>query len=181
MLNITIPAVEQYDEVKQEFVTSKKEQVLTLEHSLVSISKWECKWNKAFLTNRSKTYEEMIDYFRCMTITQNVDVSVYKFIDKNIFGQIRQYMDLPMTAVKFHDFNSDSHVRDTMTAEIIYYKMLNYGIPFECQKWHLNRLLALIRVCDIKSTPHKKMSMKEIATRNSALNEQRRKQLNSRG
>lgn len=180
MLKITIPASEQYDEVKQEFINFK-EQVLALEHSLVSISKWEAKWNKPFLTDKAKSYEEWIDYTKCMTVTQNVSDLTYKRIGNKEFMKIKKYIDSPMTATTFSNIGASSPSRDIITSEVIYYKMVYHGIPFECQKWHLNRLLTLIRVCDIKSMPPKKMSTREIMNRNRALNEQRKRTLKTRG
>ena len=180
MLQITIPAVEQWDERKQEFVTTK-EQTLQLEHSLVSLSKWESKWCKAFLTKQEKTFEETLDYIKCMTITQNVDPEVYNYLTNKNIDEINNYIDAPMTATYFSDDKTVKPSREQITAELIYYWMIALNIPFECQKWHLNRLLTLIKVCNIKNQPPKKRSRKEIMSRNAALNAARRKQLNTRG
>ena len=158
MLQITIPAVDQcWDEQKQEFV-SIKEQKLQLEHSLVSLSKWESKWRKAFLAKQDKTYAETLDYIRCMTITPNVDPQVYNFLTVDNINQINDYIAAPMTATVFSEDNSGRNNREVVTSELIYYWMIALNIPFECQKWHLNRLLTLIRVCNIKNTPPKKRS-----------------------
>lgn len=180
MLRITIPAVEQWDEQKQEFVYTK-EQTLQLEHSLVSLSKWESKWCKAFLTKKEKTYEETLDYIKCMTITQNVDPDVYSRLTRDNIRKVDEYIEAPMTATFFSEDKNGRPSREIITAELIYYWMITLNIPFECQKWHLNRLLTLIRVCNIKNAPSKKKSKKEIMSRNAALNAARRKQLNSRG
>lgn len=180
MLQITIPAVEQWDERKQEFVTTK-EQTLQLEHSLVSLSKWESKWCKAFLTKQEKTFEETLDYIKCMTITQNVDPEVYNYLTNENIEEINNYIDAPMTATYFSDDKTAKPSREQITAELIYYWMIALNIPFECQKWHLNRLLTLIKVCNIKNQPPKNRSRKEIMSRNAALNAARRKQLNTRG
>ena len=180
MLRITIPAAELWDEEKQEFVTTK-EQTLQLEHSLVSLSKWESKWNKAFLGKQEKTYEEIMDYVRCMTITQNVKPEVYKCITSENIKQINEYIDAPMTATHFYNENNVGVNNETVTSELIYYWMIALNIPFECQKWHLNRLLTLIKVCNIKNTPPKKMSRQQLTSRNAALNAARRKRMNSRG
>ena len=180
MLKITIPAGEQWDEQKQEFVNTK-EQTLCLEHSLVSLSKWESEWNKAFLSQKSKTFEETLDYVKCMTITQNVNSDVYSNLSSENFRQINDYINAPMTATCFLNDNRGGVNRETVTSELIYYWMIALSIPFECQKWHLNRLLTLIRVCNIKNTPPKKMSRSEIMSRNAALNAARRQKLNSRG
>lgn len=180
MLQITIPAVEQWDERKQEFVTTK-EQTLQLEHSLVSLSKWESKWCKAFLTKQEKTFEETLDYIKCMTITQNVNPEVYNYLTNKNIDEINKYIEAPMTATYFLDDKTVKTSREQITAELIYYWMIALNIPFECQKWHLNRLLTLIKVCNIKNQPPKKRSRKEIMSRNAALNAARRKQLNTRG
>lgn len=179
MLKVTIPSVEFYDERINEFFTTK-EQTIQIEHSLVSLSKWESKWGKPFLTKEEKTHEESIDYIRCMTITQNVDDNVYKLIGQGIIEEISRYIEAPMTATVFNTENKNGS-REIITAEIIYYWMIALNIPFECQKWHLNRLLALIKVCDIKNTPSKKMSKREIMDRNRSLNLARREALNTKG
>ena len=181
MLQITIPAVDQcWDEQKQEFV-SIKEQKLQLEHSLVSLSKWESKWRKAFLAKQDKTYAETLDYIRCMTITPNVDPQVYNFLTVDNINQINDYIAAPMTATVFSEDNSGRNNREVVTSELIYYWMIALNIPFECQKWHLNRLLTLIRVCNITNTPPKTRSKNEIMSRNAALNAARREQLGTKG
>lgn len=179
MLSIVVPEREYYDEDKNEFIHSK-ETTLQLEHSLVSLSKWESKWNKPFLSSKDKTDEEILDYIRCMTITQNVDPSVYLRLSKQNVEQIVNYINLPMTATTFSD-RENGKKREIITAEIVYYWMISLNVPFECQKWHLNRLLTLIKVCSIKNTPPKKMSKNEILNRNRALNASRRRALGSKG
>lgn len=179
MLRITIPAAEQWDERKQEFI-STKECSIQLEHSLVSLSKWESKWNKPFLGKDDKTEEEIIDYVRCMTITQNVDPNVYYAMSNDNIRSIRDYIDEPMTATTFRDVGNKSN-KEIITSELIYYWMIALNIPFECQKWHLNRLLTLIRVCNIKNQPDKKMKPNEIMKQNAALNAARRKKMNTKG
>ena len=180
MLTITVPASEQWDEQKQEFVYGK-EQTLYLEHSLVSLSKWESKWCKAFLGKQERTYEETLDYIKCMTITQNVNPEVYNRLSVENFKQINEYIESPMTATHITKSKSQTVNRETVTSELIYYWMIALNIPFECQKWHLNRLITLIEVCSVKNAPPKKMSKRDIMSRNAALNAKRRKQLNTRG
>lgn len=180
MLQIIVPATEQWDESKQEFIQTK-EQTLQLEHSLVSLSKWESKWCKSFFSKQEKTYEETIDYIKCMTLTQNVKNEVYSCLSDENIAQINKYIESPMTATYFSDSRNGKQNRERITSELIYYSMIALNIPFECQKWHLNRLLTLIKVCSIKNQPTKKMSRREIMNRNSALNAARRKQLNTRG
>ena len=178
MLTVTIPPIESYDEIKEEFNTLKGA-VLLLEHSLVSLSKWESKWCKPFLSKEDKSYEETADYIACMTITQNVDQAVYQTIPNSIIEQVNEYIDRPMTATVIRQRTKGS--REIITAEIIYYWMIALQIPFECQKWHLNRLLTLINVCNIKNGPQKKMSQRDVMRRNSELNAARRNSLNSKG
>ncbi len=181
MLQISVPlTAEAWDEKKQEFVAPKY-QVLQLEHSLVSLSKWESKWCKAFFSKREKTTEETIDYIRCMTLTQNVKPEVYNHLTRENIIQINKYIESPMTATYFAEDKNSKSSKDTITSELIYYWMIALNIPFECQKWHLNRLLTLIRVCNVKNQPPKKMSRRDVASRNAALNAARRKQLNTRG
>lgn len=179
MLKIVIPGIELYDEEKEEFITTKP-QTLHLEHSLVSLAKWESKWNKPFLTKDNKTYEETIDYIRCMTITQNVSEDTYRLLTSENIQQVNEYINLPMTATTFSN-QKKTPSREVVTAEIIYYWMISLNIPFECQKWHLNRLLTLINVCNIKNQPKKKMSKRDILNRNKALNKARREALNTKG
>ena len=180
MLKITIPATELWDENKEEFINTK-EQTLQLEHSLVSLSKWESKWNKPFLSKDTKTEEEELDYIKCMTITQNVDPNVYKFIPLNVREEIKEYINAPMSATWFSEDKNTKSSSEQITSELIYYWMVAQNIPFECEKWHLNRLITLIKICNIKSQPPKKMGKKAIMSRNAALNAARRKQLNTKG
>lgn len=177
MLVLWIPETELYDEIHNEFTFVKKQKIV-LEHSLVSLSKWESKWHKPFLSKDTKTTEETIDYIRCMTVN-SVDPNVYKCISSSMIDQINHYIGDSMTATTINQQNRPS--REIITAEIIYYWMVALNIPFECQKWHLNRLLTLINVCNIKNKPAKKMSSREILSRNASLNAARRKALHTRG
>ena len=179
MLTVKIPKGEQYDPVNNLFIETK-EQTLVLEHSLVSVSKWEAKWQKPFISKEDKTSEEIIDYIKCMTLTQNVNDYVYNLVDNGIIEEVYKYIDAPMTATTFSKDNSQPS-REIITSELIYYWMISLNIPVEFQKWHLNRLLTLIKVCSIKNAPAKKMSKREIMSRNKALNASRRKALNSKG
>lgn len=181
MLQISVPiSPEGWDERKQEFVEPKY-QVLQLEHSLVSISKWESKWHKSFISNKDKTAEETIDYIRCMTLTQNVKPEVYNHLTRENISQIYDYINAPMTATTFYEDQKGKTSREVITSELIYYWMIAFNIPAEFQKWHLNRLLTLIRVCNVKNQPQRQMSRREIMNQNAALNAARRKQLNTRG
>ena len=184
MLTLVIPAIELFNDETNEFTISK-EQTLQLEHSLVSLSKWESKWEKPFLTKEPKSREQDLDYIRFMTLTQNVDPSVYVNINRfwvydDHIQQISEYIELPMTATILP--NSGKTVnRETVTAELIYYWMITMGIPMECQKWHLNRLLTLINVCSIKNQPEKTRSHREILENNARLNNARRAAMNTKG
>lgn len=180
MLNITIPSIELYNERTQEFIITK-EHTLKLEHSLVSLSKWESKWQKPFLTTKDKTREETLDYIRCMTITQNVDPAIYHQIPNNILDQIAEYIDSPMTATTFSSPDQKKTNKEVITAEIIYYWMIAYQIPHECQTWHLGRLLTLINVCSIKNQPKGKGNNKAAMARQRELNAARKKTLNTTG
>lgn len=180
MLTITIPGTELFDEDKEEFI-NLKESSITLEHSLVSLSKWESSWNKPFLSKEKKSKEEEIDYVRCMTLTQNVPFDVYKAIDAEIFSKIVTYIEAPMTATTFSQIENRSFNREIITSEIIYYWMVAFAIPWEAQKWHLNRLLTLINICNIKNQPAKKLSKSAIMNRNAALNAARRESLKTSG
>lgn len=179
MLEIVIPATELYDEKNNLFITTKAQKI-TLKHSLVSLSKWESKWKKSFLHTENKTHEELLDYIRCMTITQNVDISLYPLIDADSLVLINEYINSPMTATIINT-QKKVHKKEIVTSEIIYYWMVALNIPFECQKWHLNRLLTLINVCSIKNQPQKKMNRREVMNRNRELNRARRERYKTRG
>ena len=182
MLQIVIPPGEMWDERNNVFV-EYKEQVLQLEHSLVSLSKWESKWGKSYISKEEKTREETIDYIKCMTITQNVKPEVYSRLTNANIMEINRYINAPMTATTFsNDQDKKGKLNgERITSELIYYWMVALNIPFECQKWHLNRLITLIKVCSIKNQPPKKIGKKETASRYAALNAARRRQLNTRG
>lgn len=179
MLPITIPGFEYFDEKTGKIITVKS-QDLQLEHSLVSISKWESKWKKPFLADKAKTKEETIDYIRCMTLTQHVDPLVYNGVTYNNIQAVNNYIADPMTATTFKKKQGKSS-SSVITSEIIYYWMISLEIPMECQKWHLNRLLTLIRVCDEKSQPGKKMSKRDVMNQYKSLNAARRSKYGTRG
>lgn len=183
MFEATIPANELFNEETSEIIHTKQ-QTIKLEHSLVSLSKWESKYCKPFLTKEQKTPEEMLDYIRFMTITQNVDDNIYLVIPENIVAEIFLYIDSKQTATTFSEDilnKSKKKSNEIITNELIYYWMFSLEIPKECEKWHLNRLLTLIRIFNVKSEKPKKMSKSEILAQNRALNAKRRKALNSKG
>src|SRR5574344_2173308 len=152
MLKIIIPETEQFNETDSTFFNTEETELL-LEHSLISISKWESKWKKPFNDNKEKTDEEWRDYIRCMTINKNIDPNIYNIIPSSAIKEINRYINDEMTATWFSDQNNNvqtnsSYVaREKVTAELVYYWMVSLGIPFECQKWHFNKLITLIRVC----------------------------------
>lgn len=181
MLELDIPGGEVYLETEECFIEVKPIK-LRLEHSLVSLSKWEAKWRKPFLDSKvEKTYEQSIDYIRCMTLNQNVDPLVYTCLTRNMIQQVNEYINLDMTATSFTNYNNTSPNRQVVTSEMIYYWMFGYGISIECQKWHLSRLMTLIRIFDVKSGTEKKMGRSEVLAQNRALNEARRKALKTKG
>lgn len=182
MLKIVVPAGEFYNPSTSEFIYTH-EQTLLLEHSLVSISKWESKWKKPFLSNTGeKSNDEIIDYIRCMTITKDVPPEIYLSLPTDILEKINNYISDTMTATTFNDANinkrNDSRI---ITAEIIYYWMIQLNIPLECEKWHLNRLLTLIRVCSLKNQGGNKMSKRQVMESNASLNAARRKAMHTKG
>lgn len=181
MLTLKIQERDIWDSVNEVFIPVKST-TLTLEHSLVSVSKWESKWNKPFLKKEDKTIEETIDYIRCMTLSQNVNPLVYYCLTDENIRTVNEYISAPMTATWFSDYGKNpSSSKEIITSELIYYWMIALNIPFECQKWHFNRLLTLIQVCNIKNSPPKKMSKREIMNRNKALNEARLAKMNTKG
>lgn len=185
MLKIDRVIEESYDEETNMFVPERRVS-FTLEHSLISISKWESKWHKPFLDTTEKTQEEMEDYVRCMCVTQNVDPEMFKDLPNSIIKEIYDYIGDPMSATTFHDYRKvgkGQSSKETVTSELIYYWMAAYQLDWSCEKWHLNRLLNLVKICNIKNEDPKKnkMSRREILERNSKLNAERRKLLNSKG
>lgn len=187
MLVLKLEPEEFWDEVKQEFVYSDPVEV-KLEHSLVSINKWESKWHVPFMgKEHQKTPEEMVDYVRYMILNKNIDDDTLRRIvtSEKHMTSIKNYMDDSMTATKFSK-QQQAQARihqggEYITAELIYYWMVALQIPFECEKWHINKLLTLIQVCNLKNTPPKKMSKQEIYAQNRALNAARRAKYNSKG
>lgn len=182
MLQISVPITpELFNEETEEFIDPVYK-TLELEHSLLSLSKWESKWHKAFLGKKEKTDEELLDYIKCMTITADVDPSVYYKLTADNYVAINNYIEDPMTATCIPNFgNQGKPSNETITSELIYYWMICANIPFKCETWHLNKLLALIKVCSFKNNPRKKINRRDVMNRNRALNEQRKKELNTRG
>jgi hypothetical protein len=180
VLQIKITSNEGWDELNQVF-TPGVDTVLILEHSLISISKWESKWHVPFLTKDKKTSEQIIDYIKCMTVTPNVKPEVYNFLTKSNIDEVMRYIDDPMTASTVKQIGGTRRSREIITSELIYYWMVALQIPFECQKWHINRLMMLIQICNVKNQPDKKMSKRNTMQQNAALNAARRQRMHSKG
>lgn len=183
VLTVHIPRQELFDEETQTFVNIK-EMDLQLEHSLISLAKWESKWHIPFLGKEDKTEEQIEDYIRCMTLTQNVNSTIYQHLPDTVLRQIFDYIEDSMTATWFTDAEEKKGgigKKDVVTAEIIYYWMITLNIPVQFEKWHLSRLLTLIRVINVKNTPSKKMKQKDILAHNRKLNAARRARTKSKG
>lgn len=179
MLVINIPQQEFFNDEKQEFL-SIESHVIELEHSLISISKWESKWKKPFISTNNKTTEETLDYIYCMLLNEE-DKDFIKLLTPENIKSINNYIADPMTATTFYEEDKTYGKKEVITSELIYYWMVASNVPKECENWHINRLLTLLRICSIKNTPPKKMSRRDIMSRNRALNEARKKQLNTHG
>ena len=182
MLQIDVPSKEFYDEKTETFVQTKAT-TLILEHSLLSISKWEAKYHKPFLSYKKddkRTSSEILDYIKCMTLNKNVPEEVYMALSSKNMIEINDYINDPMTATTVSQSPTSSGGIKIVTSEVIYYWMITFNIPFECEKWHINRLMMLIKVCNANNNP-KKMSRNELLARNRHLNAARRKALGTKG
>lgn len=180
MLIITVGANEIFDEGAGTFGTHGGIE-LQLEHSLVSLSKWESDYEKPFLGKSDKTRDEILDYVRCMILTPNPPGDFLQKLSKENFEAINAYIERKMTATWFSEQPGQPKTREVITSELIYYWMTVFNIPFECETWHLNRLFTLIRIANIKQGKPKKMSRGEVAARNRELNAQRKAQMGTRG
>lgn len=180
MLTIVIPGVEHFDELTQEFV-HREEFVIELEHSLVSLSKWESVFEKPFLASTKKTSEEIFSYINAMCLTKNTPVEIFQRLSENNLDEINTYINAKMSATWFNEPKMPSRQNEVITAELIYYWMISFNIPIEFENWHLNRLFTLIKICNLKQQKPKKMSRSEVLSRNRALNDKRRAQLGTNG
>lgn len=188
MLELVIPKqhYEFFDETSGEFLPpiDIKETKIQVEHSLISLKKWEQTWHKPFLDRNEKTYEELSDYIRCMTLNKGIDPNVYHWIPKEEIEKVIKYIEDPMTATWFKDntlIGAQKNKRDVITAEIIYYWMISLNVPVEFERWHLNQLLTLIKVINIKNEKPKPVNREEAAKERAELNKRRRAEFNSRG
>lgn len=191
MLEIIVPGDEGWDPVKEEFVCTKPPVKLKLEHSLLSLAKWESKWHEPFLKKADRPIGERIDYVRCMTITPNVDPEVYLRLSRENLDAINKYINDPATATKVYDLRDKprngkrapewARKKHVETAETIYAAMFECGIPIEFEKRHLNHLLTLIRVCQERMNPSEKMSKRDQREWQRAQNAARKKRLGSKG
>lgn len=180
-IKLVIKANEFWDFNKEEFINTE-DTIIHIEHSLAAIAKWEGRWKKSFFSNTALTGDELLDYIRCMTIEEDIPSYVYMSLSQENLETIKSYLEDPMTAAWFKEQpKSGKSVGSTLTAEIIYYYMVELGIPFECENWHFNRLMTLIRVCSEKQAVPKKMAKKDIFSQNAALNAQRKARLKTRG
>lgn len=180
MLRIIVEEQELFNETTETFETVSSV-VLDLEHSLVSLSKWESEYQKPFLSSKDLTNEEMLGYLRAMILTPDVDSDILYKLSKTNLDAIQDYINSTQSATTFGVLPDRRGPGEIITSELIYYWMVAFNIPFECQSWHLNRLFSLIRICNIKNSKPRKMSRTEIAQRNRELNAQRRAELGTKG
>lgn len=180
MLTVIVPGVDSFDEATEKFITTA-EVTLELEHSLVSLSKWESLWEKPFLGKAAKSTEETFSYIEMMSLTPNIPSELFSRLPEEVLVQINKYLNAKMTATWFYDDPNKKSNSEILTAEVLYSWMIQFNIPLECDKWHLSRLLTLIRVRSEQMAPPKKMAPQEILARNRRLNEQRRAELKTAG
>jgi hypothetical protein len=180
MLTIIVPGVESFDERSQKFGTVG-DVILELEHSLVSLSKWESEFEKPFLNKEEKTPEEMLGYIRAMILTKDYPKDVFQKLTEENFEAINGYLERKMTGTWINEPPGAPKSREIVTSELIYYWMTVFNIPFTCETWHLNRLFTLIRVCSFKNSKPKKMKSHEIAQRNRQLNAERKAAMGTKG
>lgn len=181
MLQIIVHGIESWNERTEQFVTKGEDVLLCLEHSLVSISKWESKYNTPFYKIDDKTTEQLMFYVKCMTLNEeSISDDIYNRLTSDNIKTISDYIESPQTATVLYTRNkSNSH--DIITSEYIYCFMTEFRIPFECQYWHINRLITLIRICDARQAPQQQRSENELRDMYSKLNAERKAKLNTKG
>lgn len=184
MIQLEIEGSEFFNETKQEFYYTNP-CVVMLEHSLLSVAKWESKWKKPFLSSRKDdvlTNAALYDYFRCMEVEPCIESMWPVSLSPSQYQKLLKYIDEEQTATKFYSYKKDKTLsRQTITSELIYYWMASLNIPFECERWHLSRLLTLIHIASVKGQTGKKMTQKETMQMYAELNEKRKRQYNTRG
>ena len=186
MLTIVVPgreAVEMFDEKTTSFslLPPEKPRKLQLENSLIAISKWEAKWCKPYFSKERKTDEEVLDYIKCMTITPGVPDDVYERLSEKNIDDIQKYLNAPMTASTVREDKLSRPNREQITSELIYYWMISFNIPIQFEKWHINRLIMLIRICNAKNSSPKKKSRKELVADYAAINAANKKRFKTKG
>lgn len=181
MLEIVIPQTVGWDEIREEFVHID-EQTLILEHSLLSISEWEMKTKKMYFSKKPKTTDENLLYIQCMTLNKHeVNPYVYNFLSNDNFNSIDNYINDSLTATTFNSFGNSNLINNhVVSSEEIYYWMFSLGIPIECERWPISRLLVLIRIFNIKNGGSKKMSKKDLNSKYAAINAQNKKLFSSK-
>lgn len=180
MLTITVDRSRQWDQKNQVFFYTEPA-VLHLEHSLRAISKWEALHEKPFLGREVKTAGEMLDYVRCMCLDDGVEPAVFQALTRKQLEAVRTYLDLPMTATWFSNHGNRRPPRGVITSELVYFWMCSFGIDWQAQDWHFNRLMTLIRVCSEKNKSPKKVPKGKAAAQQRALNASRRRKYHTRG
>lgn len=180
MYHVEVPDREFFDEGLSRFVKIEGGS-FDIEHSLAAVAEWESKWKVPFLSGAKRTIEESLDYIRCMTLTPGVNPAIYKKLDNKTLGEINKYIEDKHTATKIKRTGPKGSNGGLITSEVIYYWMTTFNIPWECERWNLNRLLTLIEVCSEKSKPQKKMKNRDVLAQNRALNNARRAQYGTRG
>lgn len=182
MLQITVPKTEIFNENTNQFLWIP-ETTIQMEHSLVSLSKWEEKHHKAYLDPKLQhSATEILDYFKCMTITKNVKDSVFLALSQRNIEEISSYINDPMTATTFNEMaTTKKHSSKFITSEYLYFCMFSLGVPIECEKWHINRLMTLLKIFEEENKPQKKRSEAETLNYYAKLNAERKRKWHTKG
>lgn len=183
MLTLRLEKNEFYDEANKKFVYTP-EITLVLEHSLLAVSKWESKYQIPFLSGaqENRSQDQILYYIESMIVKPEDPGNAIGYLTAKEISKVNRYIESKESATTFGEMPTTSQGRgETITSELIYYWMVAFNIPFECERWNLNRLFALIKICNIKNSPKKKMPKHSIAARNRELNQARRAQYNTSG